>query len=152
MPNTVETVLFLRDTELFADIPGTILARVAGLMKSLDMPAGERFIEQGADGDSLYIVVEGQVAIEVNGRQIAERGPGASLGEMALLTGQPRSSTCVAAGEVKVLQLNREAFHEVMSERPELAQGIIQTLARRLDELSRKVARSRRAPTEPSIA
>lgn len=151
MPTTVETVQFLRETDLFEKIPGTILARIASTMKSVQFTPGQRFITQGDSGDSLYLVVEGQVSIEVDGEAIARRGPGASLGEMSLLTGRPRSSSCVTVGDVLVLRLSREAFEEVMDERPELARGIIQTLAVRLDELSRAVARSRRAVTEPLV-
>jgi Cyclic nucleotide-binding domain len=82
------------------------------------LKAGAVLTEQGAPGDELYLVLDGVLAVEVDGAVIAEVGPGAVLGERAILEGGIRTSTlrtvtpcriAVAAAE----QIEREALHEL---------------------------------------
>jgi CRP-like cAMP-binding protein len=80
---------------------------------------GETLVEQGAEGNELYLVLDGMLAVEVDGEPVAEVGPGALLGERALLEGGKRTATLRAATPVRVAVVPADAIDE--SALPELA-------------------------------
>jgi CRP-like cAMP-binding protein len=63
---------------------------------------GETLVAQGDRGDQIFVLLDGVVSVEVDGRPVAEIGPGAVLGERALLEGGVRTSTLRAATTCKV--------------------------------------------------
>jgi hypothetical protein len=80
---------------------------------------GQALVEQGAEGDELYLLLDGVVDVEVDGDVVAEIGPGALLGERALLEGGKRTATVWATTPVRVVVVPRDAIDE--SALPELA-------------------------------
>jgi hypothetical protein len=71
--------------------------------KPRTLDAGETLTEQGAPGDELYVLLDGVLAVEVDGEPVAEVGPGALLGERALLEGGPRTATLRATTRCRVV-------------------------------------------------
>ncbi len=135
MLSTVERVLFLRSAEIFNQLSGEALAWVAQVAQELHVRPGEQFIQQGDPGDSLYIIVTGQVDVTLeNGRKIDSHGPKRVIGEMALFSQRQRMASCIAATDVTLLRISREDFHALLSERSALALGVIEILAHRLEE------------------
>lgn len=116
---------------------GTLASRLA----SAPFAAGEQLMRQGESGDFLYIMYEGAAEVRVYSegsssyRVVSTLGPGSVLGEMGLLTGEPRSATVVAAGEARCYRLDHEGFRAVLAARPEIAKTIASMLARRRLEL-----------------
>ena len=80
---------------------------------------GETLVEQGAEGTELYLLLDGMLTVEVDGEPVAEFGPGALLGEMALLEGGHRTATLRAATPVRVVVVPADAIDE--SALPQLA-------------------------------
>jgi CRP-like cAMP-binding protein len=76
---------------------------------------GEAIVRQGEPGESMYVLCSGTVAVvlEPDKREVATIRPGGYFGEMSLLTGEPRSATVVARGEVVVLELTAEVFRHL---------------------------------------
>ena len=76
---------------------------------------GEAIVRQGQVGDSMYVVRSGSVAVvlEPDRREVATIPAGGYFGEMSLLTGEPRSATVVARGEVVVLEVSAELFRRL---------------------------------------
>jgi hypothetical protein len=66
------------------------------------LDAGETLVEQGAAGDVLYLVLDGVLAVEIDGAEVAEIGPGAIVGEKALLEGGTRTATLRAQARCRV--------------------------------------------------
>ena len=66
------------------------------------LPVGAVVTQQGEPGDELFLLLDGVLAVEVDGRRLAEVGPGAVLGERALLEGGVRTSTLVATTPVRL--------------------------------------------------
>lgn len=133
--STLEQVLFLREVELFGEVPSEELAAVARIVREVNWRAGDRFIRQGDAADCLYILVEGQVSVVIEGvGQVAQRGPGSVIGEMALISHEPRSAHCIALTDILALQVSQDDFWNLMEEEPRLAAGTIKVLSRRLDE------------------
>jgi CRP-like cAMP-binding protein len=82
---------------------------------------GSALTKQGDPGDELYLLLDGVVDVEVDGEVVAEIGPGALLGERALLEGGKRTATVWATTPLRVAAIPRDAIDE--SALPELAAG-----------------------------
>jgi CRP/FNR family transcriptional regulator, cyclic AMP receptor protein len=137
MITTVEKVLFLRGVDLFSDIPGEDLARIALITEEAQHPAGAEIIREGDVGESLYIVVDGRVEVRKGDKRLAELSEREVFGEMAVLDPGPRSATVKAVTDLTLLTIRREDFADIMAERHEIARGIIQVLTRRLRAATR---------------
>jgi len=129
---TVEKALFLAGVPLFAGLPGEELAEVALIAEEVRGEPGEDLVREGDPGDALFVVVEGELGVLRGGREVSRLGPREVFGEMALLDPGPRSATVRAAGEVRLLRIQREDFTEALAERREIALGVIRVLVQRL--------------------
>ncbi len=137
MITTVEKVLFLKSIDLFSQIPGEDLAAVALISTEEQRDQGDEIFAEGEAGDALYLVIDGKVRVHKADRVIAELGERECFGEMAILDPAPRSATVTAVIATSLLRIAREDFQEIMVEKPEIAQGIIQVLTRRLRDAIR---------------
>jgi CRP/FNR family cyclic AMP-dependent transcriptional regulator len=132
MLSTVEKVLFLKSIDLFSQIPGEDLAQIALISTEETRDTNEEIFAEGESGDALYLVLDGKVRVHREDRVIAELGERECFGEMAILDAAPRSATVTALADTNLLKISREDFQEIMSEKPEIANGIIKVLSRRL--------------------
>jgi CRP-like cAMP-binding protein len=137
MISTVEKVLFLKSIDLFSQIPGEDLAAVALISTEEQRDSGDEIFSEGESGDALYLVIDGRVRVHKQDRVIAELGERECFGEMAILDAAPRSATVTALEGTNLLKITREDFSEIMSEKPEVASGIIKVLTRRLRDAIR---------------
>jgi hypothetical protein len=108
------------ETALERELAGNIM-RSGEKPKFRTVAAGQALTEQGAPGDEVYLLLNGVVAVEVDGERIAEIGPGAILGERAGLERGSRTSTMWALTNVKVAvvrpdQLDRTALETISTQ------------------------------------
>jgi CRP/FNR family transcriptional regulator len=106
--------------------------------------AGQVLFEIGEPGEPLYVVQAGEVALLEPGptgtpRVLARLGPGDPVGEIDAVLGRPRSARAVAVTDGRLLQLDRETFHEMCLARPEIALRIVERLAQRTADLERRL-------------
>ena len=106
---------------------------------------GEVIIRQGDLGDCMFVIQEGQVEIilEKDGKEVklATRATGDFFGEMALFEKEARMATVRAVGQARVLTVDKKNFMRRIHEDPSLAYKMVQTMSRRIRELSAEVAR-----------
>ena len=138
MISTVEKVLFLKSIDLFSQIPGEDLAQIAQITDEVDFGEGERLFSEGETGETLYFIVRGQVRVHRGDKELAVLGERQVFGEMSLLDSEPRSASISAVSDVELLRIDRDDFNEILSEKPEIAQGIIKVLSRRLRDTLQK--------------
>ncbi len=103
---------------------------------------GELLASEGEQGDELLIVASGTVRVEAGGSEIARRGRGEVLGEMSLITRDPRVASLVADGDVRAIRIGRREFESMIHDRPDIGIGVMRVLAQRLAEADRSVAQS----------
>ncbi|MFT3836444.1 MAG: cyclic nucleotide-binding domain-containing protein [Myxococcaceae bacterium] len=137
MLSTVEKVLFLKSIDLFSQIPGEDLAQVALISSEETREQNEEIFAEGESGDALYLVIDGKVRVHKQDRVIAELGERECFGEMAILDAAPRSATVTSLTDASLLKITRDDFQEIMTEKPEIAMGIIKVLTRRLRDAIR---------------
>ena len=83
---------------------------------------GDTLVEQGEPGDVLYLLLDGVLGVEIDDEQVAEVGPGALVGERALLEGGSRKATLRAATPCRIAvvpgdAVDREALEELAKDR-----------------------------------
>ncbi|GGF09391.1 cyclic nucleotide-binding protein [Aliidongia dinghuensis] len=126
---------FLRNWDLVAQVPflhdvgpGAI-ADLANMLRPREVPARTVLARRGQPGDCMYFIVQGEVEAAVKPKpQIM--GPGEFFGEIALLTGGPRTATVVTLSQCQLLALDIADFRAIAASRPELL-AVIQTEADR---------------------
>jgi CRP-like cAMP-binding protein len=128
----------LASVPLFAACSKKDLQRIARASDEAHIPEGRQLVRQGDVGRECFVIVEGNVAVERNGKKIATLGPGAYFGEMSLLDKGPRTATVTALTPLTVLVLGPREFSGVLEEVPELAHKLLSTLAGRVRELDTK--------------
>ncbi|HET7712369.1 MAG TPA: cyclic nucleotide-binding domain-containing protein [Thermoanaerobaculia bacterium] len=135
---TVEKVLFLGHVPVFAGMPSRELGRIAAITEEVVSPAGTLIFRQDDAGDSMFLVVEGEVAILRDENEIARIGPSGYFGEMAILDDEPRSASAVATGDSLLLRIKRQDFVDIVTSHPHAALAIIRTLSKRLRSMLEK--------------
>ena len=126
----------LRDVALFRALPAADLVAIWRRLRPIEVAAGGILCARGAPGDCLWLVQAGLVAIRLGlgpgGLGIRLAGPGDVVGEMALLTGAPRSADVVVAEDAVLWRLDRADFEALLAERPALARALARDLAARV--------------------
>jgi serine/threonine-protein kinase len=113
-------------------------------MHKAEFPPGAALMRQGAQADSLMVICSGALEIstsdETGARHVITRiGRGQVIGEMALLTDEPRSADVVALTRVRALVLPSETFHQLAEEYPALAIVLSRLISTRLGQAERDV-------------
>ena len=135
--SSMERVLFLRDVPLFSELPPPDLMPIAAIAEEHAYTDGDIIGVQGEPGESMHVIVSGDVAVvtrdpDAHDREVAIRSRGEVVGEMAVITHEPRIASLVARGDVRVLTISRPQFEAILRERPETALGVIRVLSQRL--------------------
>jgi small-conductance mechanosensitive channel/CRP-like cAMP-binding protein len=130
-----EAQAILRGEPLFDCLDETQLDNVLHTARINHYGRGERVIEEGAEGDSMFIVLRGSVHVSVlrNGSHIrlGSMRSGDCFGEMSLLTGERRSATIRADNDCEVLEISKEVMGEVMRDSPGCLTQLSEILAKR---------------------
>jgi CRP-like cAMP-binding protein len=124
--------------ELFAPLTEAERRALASEVQPGLYVRGEALFRQGEPADSLFVLAHGRLAVydERDGarRRLATLEAPAYVGEMGLLTGQPRGATVMAEGDVECLRLDKAGFDAILRARPEIVEELSHALARRLAE------------------
>ena len=138
MISTVEKVLFLKGVDLFQGIPGEELSHIAQITDEVEYSPEQEIFGEGDQGDAMYLIVDGTVKVHSGEQVFAELGMKQCFGEMAILDAEPRSASITSLSDLTLLKIQREDFHEILAEKPEISLGIIQVLTGRLREANRR--------------
>ncbi|MFA6003118.1 MAG: mechanosensitive ion channel family protein [Elusimicrobiota bacterium] len=138
---TARRVAAVRRLDIFQTLTDNEVRTLAGRLKPTPFARDEAMTRQGAQADWLFIIYEGEAEVRLHAKQgsayqaVARLKPGDLLGEMGLIADEPRSATVVALTDVGCYRLDRDSFKDVLVRRPEIAESISLTLARRKIEL-----------------
>ncbi len=126
---------------VFGPLEADELAELAHEAVAREYGRGERLVNQGDAGDAMFVIGSGHAEVLVtneSGREqvVARLGPGEFFGEMALLTGEPRSATVEASDDMQVVVVYSNAMRAVLERRPDLARDIAEVVETRQAGLS----------------
>jgi CRP/FNR family cyclic AMP-dependent transcriptional regulator len=101
-----------------------------------DFGPGEILYTQGESPDGMFVVLEGEVALRVNGELVETVGPGGVLGEMALVEGASRTTLAESVSDARVLRVDRRLFETMVIQDPEFARLVLRTMSARLRKMN----------------
>lgn len=127
----------LKEVPLFSACTKRDLSRIASLVDEAEFPAGKVLMRQGDVGRQCFIIAQGSARATARGRRAVILGPGAVLGEIALLDNGRRSATVTAVTDLHLLALGSREFFSLLDAVPGVGQRIMRTLAARLREAER---------------
>ncbi|OYT90093.1 MAG: mechanosensitive ion channel protein MscS [Burkholderiales bacterium PBB3] len=130
-------------TTLFVGLPQAEQMVLAQYLKHAPFAAGGTLTRQGAVAHWLYLIVQGQVQVQVEQggvkTLVSTLKDGDFFGEMGMLTGEPRSATVVALTDVDCYRLDNVGFAQVLVARPEIANEISAILSARRHDLNARL-------------
>src|SRR5580698_8566319 len=97
-----------------------------------ELPAGSIVFEEGAPGDEMFGVIEGEVEVRLAGGLVRKLGPDDTFGEMAIVDSTTRSATVVAVTDTKLAVIDRPTFLFLVTETPMFALQVMSSIAERL--------------------
>lgn len=142
MNSCQDRVTCLKNAELFKGLKDEELQRLSEILKERVYPPNTAIVREGAQGDSMFIIKEGKVDIKKREPSlgmdltIASLDSGSVFGEMALLTGNPRTATVVATQPTTVFVLEKETFERLLTEHPSISISLNKIVAKRIEELN----------------
>jgi CRP-like cAMP-binding protein len=145
MATGVADIGFLKASDLFENQPDEVLRAVLAQGQYLEFGPGAVVFRQGDQGDRLYIVKSGVLEIVAqpsDGSEpmpVAYLGPGEVLGELALLTGSPRTATARSPEHAELFMLEKPVFNDLMASLPAFPRNLCLVLAKRLEATTLKI-------------
>lgn len=98
--------------------------------------AGEALVEEGAPGDAMFVVLDGQVEITRQGKVLEQVGPGGVFGEMALIDQAPRNATARALTDCTVARIDKKRFMFLVQQTPFFSLEVMRVMANRIRAMS----------------
>lgn len=106
----------------------------------IDLPAGAVLFEEGEAADFMYVIVKGEIGLSLHGARLATVSKGAVLGEMALVSADPRSATATAQKDSQLAPIDVHSFKLLIQHTPDFALHIMKVLAARLRRANEALA------------
>ena len=103
---------------------------------TLQLAAGDFLFREGEKGETMYVLLQGEIDIFLGDFVLETAGPGALLGEMALIDDSPRTANAVAKSPARLAQIDRRRFHFLVQQTPHFATHVMKTLADRLRHMN----------------
>ena len=139
----------IRQIPLFSALSREDIAKVLGKMEERFYLSGATIFSQGDQGDAFYIIQTGAVQVVLENRGRAEiirvLGPQEWFGEMALLSGEPRSATIVALRDSLIWRLSRHAWDELIDKHPTWLLHFCAALSKKLSYVEQQYSQGRDA-------
>lgn len=95
-------------------------------------PAGTVILEEGREGDCMYVVMRGELTISLKDKVLGKAQPGEIIGEMALINSDIRSATVTAATDCQLAPIDRTSFASLLRHVPDFSLYVMNVLAIRL--------------------
>jgi len=108
------------------------LAEIATIADELDLREGKELTREGKPGREFFIIVEGTADVLMGGKWVNSVRQGDFLGEIALVTGRPRTATVKATSPVRVLVITARNFRTLLERSPEIQRKVLLSMAERL--------------------
>lgn len=117
---------------LFADLTRAQVESIAHRFEETVFAAGERVLRQGLSGGALYVIVDGEAVLRIDGIERGRFGAGEFFGEISVLTGDPPNADIEAATLLRCLEIPDVAVEPFLIEHPRVMFRMLRTEARRL--------------------
>ena len=140
-----QLLVMLQGSQFFGDFPAPEIETLTKFVQAYSAAPGTIIFRESDRGGFMCLVIEGGAEIfkqdhKFGNKRIGEIEPGKTIGEMALIDGEPRSATCICAQQSTLVMLTREQFVRIIREHPALSVNIllkiVTMMSRRLRQTS----------------
>lgn len=132
MRGIVEKVILLQNVGIFSKVSTQQLAHLAAIAEEMSLPGGGTIYKEQDPADAMYLVLEGEVQLHRDGKEVEVAKAEDAFGTWALFDDEPRVATATALKDVQLLRIDREDFIDLLSDHVQIAEGVLKVLARRL--------------------
>ena len=129
-------VSLLAKVPLFERCTRRELSKIAAIAREAEYPASTAVVREGGPGSELFIVLDGEVDVRRGGRKLATLRQGDFFGEIALITGSPRTATVTAGTKMHALVIGSRDFRRLLNDSPAIQNKLLQEVGERLERLS----------------
>jgi CRP/FNR family cyclic AMP-dependent transcriptional regulator len=109
----------LKRFPLFQDVPDDALLKVATFAELESHPEGAAVVREGGYANDFYVIEDGTARVERDGQHLADLGPGDVFGEQALLEGEQRSASVIAASPLRVVKISHWELDKMKRDMPD---------------------------------
>jgi len=139
-----EKIMLLKGIEIFQGLSVSELAAIASVVEEVDYPAGKIIIKEGTSGETLYLMINGEVSVikdlgGINEVEMDRMTTGDYFGEMALFEDAVRSASIRTEKPSAFMVLHKQEFNEIVREYPQIALEICKVLIGRIRHLHQKI-------------
>ena len=131
------TIERLAGFSLFADLSHAELQGVAHTFEEESFAAGQRILRQGFGGTGFYVILEGEAAVAIDGKETSRLGRGDFFGEISILLDEPPTADVTALSTLTCLVLPRDELTTWLATKPSVMLRMLQAEVRRLRAASR---------------
>jgi CRP-like cAMP-binding protein len=124
----------LKRVPLFYACSKRELGEIAMLADELDLPKARNLTKEGTAGWEFIVLIEGEADVVRKGRVVNELGPGDFIGEIALVSGKPRTATVRTRGPARILVVTASGFRTLMHDVPSIQDKVLAALAARIPD------------------
>jgi CRP-like cAMP-binding protein len=135
--DTEETVEALASFSLFADLSHAELQAVAHTFEEESFAEGQRILRQGFGGTGFYVILQGEAAVAIDGKESGRLGRGDFFGEISILLDEPPTADITALTSLTCIVLPRNQLTEWLASKPAVMLRMLQAEVRRLRAASR---------------
>jgi CRP/FNR family cyclic AMP-dependent transcriptional regulator len=140
--STIDIKEALRQVDLFAKLDEELLTALADSAVKSRFEAGDQLIHQGAEADGAWVIVEGEVELLRNSKDLAVFGPGKIVGDLSLLSGEPHTVDAIATTDGSRVILGIGEFRAAVRHHPDVAFEFIKVLVDRIYHMQEAADRS----------
>jgi CRP/FNR family transcriptional regulator, cyclic AMP receptor protein len=124
----------LKRVPLFYACSKRELGEIASVADELHLPKARNLTKEGTAGWEFIILLEGEADVVRNGKAVNELGPGDFIGEIALVSGKPRTATVRTRGPARILVVTASGFRLLMRDVPSIQDKVLAALAARIPD------------------
>ncbi len=144
---SVEKATALRHAELLGQLGADDLLQLAAVAEERPFDTGDTLFYQGEDGDYLYVILDGRIRVERDGREVFTASPGETIGTFSILDRRPRSASAIAAEPSRTLAIHRADMGQILADNYSLVEGIFEYLTGIIRKMNEKVYSGDSAPS-----
>ena len=122
----------IKSVPLFSSCSKKELEAIAAQADELGVPAGKVLTKEGDRGREFMVIVDGAAEVRKKGRRLNLLGSGDFLGEIALISGGPRTATVTTTSETDLLVLTDRAFQQLTRKMPSIQASVLKAISERL--------------------
>jgi CRP-like cAMP-binding protein len=136
---TVEKVIFLQEVDIFEHTSTEDLAYIAVITEECEFPAESVIYREGEISDSMYLVIEGTVALRRGKTDVMIAKKKDVFGTWSLFDEEPRVVSATAVEESRLLKIDKDDFFELLADHVQITQGILKAIVKKLRSLADRV-------------